>query len=94
MRWLEWRWDPDPGDSTYLVDYACLLREPDGSTRVEHERHVEGLFPRSTWLSLFRDVGFEPLPLPLELSDLEPGKHEVFVCHRTVYDITPMDSFP
>ena len=22
MRWLEWRWDPDPTDSTYLVDYA------------------------------------------------------------------------
>ena len=80
MRWLEWRWDPDPRDSTYLVDYACLLREPDGSTHVEHDRHVEGLFPRDVWLRLLRESGFEQLTLPLELSDLEPGKHEVFVC--------------
>jgi SAM-dependent methyltransferase len=82
MRWLEWRWDPDPGDSTYLVDYACLLREPDGSTHVEHDHHVEGLFPRDVWLRLLRESGFEPLTLPLELSDVEPGKHEVFVCVR------------
>lgn len=80
MRWLEWRSDPDPDDSTYVVDYAYLMRERDGSVTVEHDRHIEGLFPRSTWLRLFREAGFEPQPLPLELSDLEPGKHEVFVC--------------
>ena len=82
MRWLEWRWDPDPNDTTYLVDYAYLLRESDETTRVEHDRHVEGLFPRTTWLRLLRDVGFEPLALPLELSDIDPDKHEVFVCVR------------
>ena len=82
MRWLEWRWDPDPSDSTYLVDYAYLLREPDGSTDVEHDRHVEGLFPRATWLGLFEAIGFTHKALPFELSDLEPGKHEVFVCVR------------
>jgi SAM-dependent methyltransferase len=82
MRWLEWRWDPDPDDSTYLVDYAYLLREPDGSTHVEHDRHVEGLFPRATWLGLFDEIGFTHKVLPFEQSDLEPGKHEVFVCVR------------
>lgn len=82
MRWLEWRWDPDPSDTTYLVDYAYLLRESDGTTRIEHDRHVEGLFPRAAWLRLLGDVGFEPLTLPLELSDIEPGKHDVFVCVR------------
>lgn len=82
MRWLEWRRDPDPGDTTYVVDYAYLMHERDGSVTVEHDRHVEGLFPRGTWLRLFRQAGFEPRPLPLELSDLEPGKHEVFVCLR------------
>jgi SAM-dependent methyltransferase len=82
MRWLEWRSDPDPNDSTYLVDYAYLLRESDGTTRVEYDRHVEGLFPRATWLQLLEDSGFAPLTLPLELSDIEPGKHEVFACVR------------
>ncbi len=82
MRWLEWSWDPDPGDSTYVVDYACLLRDSDGSTRVEHDRHVEGLFPRATWLRLFDEIGFTPRVIPFEHSDLEPGAHEVFVCVR------------
>ena len=24
LRYLEWTWDPDPGDSSYTVDYAYL----------------------------------------------------------------------
>jgi SAM-dependent methyltransferase len=27
LRYLEWTWDPDPADSSYVVDYAYLLRE-------------------------------------------------------------------
>ena len=30
LRYLEWCWDPDPADSTYVVDYALMLRERDG----------------------------------------------------------------
>ena len=82
MRWLAWQWQRDPNDTTYFVDYAYLLRERDGSVHVEHDRHVEGLFPRDTWLRLFSDVGFTHTVLPFEHSDLEPGKHEVFVCVR------------
>jgi SAM-dependent methyltransferase len=50
LRYLAWTWDPDPADDTYVVDYAFLLREADGATWVEHDRHVEGLFPVATWL--------------------------------------------
>jgi SAM-dependent methyltransferase len=82
MRWLSWQWQPNPNDTTYLVDYAYLLRDSDGSMRVEHDRHVEGLFPRDTWLRLFEDVGFSHEVIPFEHSDLEPGTHEVFVCVR------------
>ncbi|MBM4409632.1 MAG: class I SAM-dependent methyltransferase, partial [Chloroflexi bacterium] len=46
FRYLAWCWDPDPADDTYVVDYAFLLREADGSVRVVHDRHVEGLFAR------------------------------------------------
>ena len=80
MRWLSWQWQRSPGDTIYFVDYAYLLREPDGSVRVDHDRHLEGLFPRDTWLRLLSDVGFEHRVLPFEHSDLAPGKHEVFVC--------------
>lgn len=82
VRWLAWTWDPDPADSTYTVDYACLLRDADGSVRVEHDRHVEGLFPRATWLRLLSEVGFEPKVVPFDHSELEPGTYAVFVCAK------------
>ena len=82
MRWLSWQWQRNPDETTYFVDYAYLLRESDGAMRVVYDRHVEGLFPRDTWLQLFKAVGFTHKVLPFEHSDLEPGKHEVFVCLR------------
>ena len=57
LRYLEWAWDPDPSDHTYVVDYAFLLRERDGTVRVEHDRHIEGLFSRSQWLGWFSEAG-------------------------------------
>ena len=58
LRYLEWAWDPDPSDTTYIVDYAYLLRGPDGAVHVEHDRHVEGLFARADWLRLLMKGGF------------------------------------
>lgn len=78
LRYLEWTWDPDPDDSTYLVDYAYLLRERDGSVSVEHDRHVEGLFPRETWLRVLSDAGFAPSRVEYPGEDYPTG-HEVFV---------------
>lgn len=57
LRYLEWRWDPDPADDTYTVDYAFLLRSATGSVRVVHDRHVEGLFARARWLEWFERAG-------------------------------------
>ena len=57
FRYLEWRWDPDPGDNTYFVDYAFLMREANGDVSVEHDRHVEGLFPRAEWIAAFDAAG-------------------------------------
>jgi SAM-dependent methyltransferase len=80
LRYLEWMLDPDPADTTYTVDYAFLLREGDRELRVEHDRHIEGLFSRLDWLRILEDVGFEPEVVPFEHSELEPGSHEVFLC--------------
>jgi len=82
LRYLEWTWDPDPADTTYVVDYAYLLRTPDGAIRVEHDRHIEGLFAREDWLRLLSDAGFEPRPVPVEHSELDAGSYEVFVATR------------
>src|SRR6185436_9586229 len=82
LRYLEWTWDPDPADSTYLVDFVYALREGDGDVRVEHDRHVEGLFSRAEWLGLLKDAGFEARAVPFDHSELEPGTYEVFVCVR------------
>ncbi|HWM88955.1 MAG TPA: class I SAM-dependent methyltransferase [Kofleriaceae bacterium] len=82
LRYLEWVWDPDPDDNTYVADYAFMLRESDGQVRAEHDRHLEGLFPRAEWLRLATEVGFEPRVVPFDHSELEPGSYEVFVCVR------------
>jgi SAM-dependent methyltransferase len=82
FRYLEWTWDPDPGDTTYVADYAFMLRTPDGAVRVEHDRHVEGLFSRATWLRLLSEAGFEARVVPFDHSELEPGSYELFVARR------------
>jgi SAM-dependent methyltransferase len=78
MRYLEWTWDPDPADSTYIVDFAYLLREPDGSVSVVHDRHEEGAFPRDVWLSLLGKAGFRPELVPFTHSEVPMGA-EVFL---------------
>jgi SAM-dependent methyltransferase len=69
LRYLEWTWDPDPSDTTYLVDFAYLLREADGSTTVERDRHVEGLFARAEWLRWLEDAGFQAAVHRVDLGD-------------------------
>lgn len=57
LRYLMWTWDPDPGDQSYLADFAYLLRER-GGVRVEHDRHICGLFPRALWIEALEEAGF------------------------------------
>ena len=82
LRYLEWTWDPDPDDTSCVTDYVCLLRDADGSTRVVHDRHIEGLFPRGTWVRLLDEACFLPTVVPFDHSELEPGSYEVFVGGR------------
>ena len=59
VRFLQWIVDPDPADTTYVVDFAVLLRGRRGQARIAHDRHLLGLFPRTRWLRLLREVGFK-----------------------------------
>lgn len=82
LRYLEWVWDPDPGDTTYIADYVFVMRDGDGVS-VHHDRHVDGLFARADWLRLLATAGFEEArSVLIEHSELEPGSYEVFVARR------------
>ena len=81
LRYLEWTWDPDPNDTTCITDYAYLLRTGD-QTRVVHDRHIEGLFPRATWLAAFVDVGFDVELRASAWAESEPVGAELFLGRR------------
>ncbi|NNG04541.1 MAG: class I SAM-dependent methyltransferase, partial [Inquilinus sp.] len=78
LRYLEWTHDPDPADSTITADYALLIREADGTARVEHDRHILGLFDRATWRRLMHAAGLEPVDVSA-IPDPYPDEHAVFV---------------
>jgi SAM-dependent methyltransferase len=82
IRWLAWRYDPIEHDTTFLTDYAYLLRLPGGGIDVRGDRHVEGLFPRATWLEGIEDAGFGAEALPLTSDAEEPYGREGFVGRR------------
>lgn len=60
LRYLEWTFDPDPDDATFVAEFAVLAREPDGQTRVVHDRQLHGLFARAAWLGQLAEAGFTP----------------------------------
>ncbi len=89
LRCMEWTWDPDPGDTSYVVEYAFLLRDRSG-VRAVHDRHVEGLFSRATWIEVLTAAGFR-VEVGGDGNEDEDGKgngaesrdvSELFLCRR------------
>jgi trans-aconitate methyltransferase len=78
LRYLEWTYDPDETDTTYTTEYAYLLREHNQPTRMEHDKHINGLFGRAAWLRLLRDVGLEPNIVH------DPYERDLFVARRPI----------
>jgi trans-aconitate methyltransferase len=79
LRFIEWSWDPVPGDGKARTEYALLMREG-GEVRVFHDRHETGLFPRATWIRLLEDAGYAVGGVPRPIADEETD--EVFLCRR------------
>jgi len=79
LRYIEWTHAPACGASVYTADYAILLRDPDGSMHVLHDRHMLGLFAHDTWREAFFRA---KLPSP----DLcfDPWGRDVFVARVAV----------
>ncbi|MHB9029953.1 MAG: class I SAM-dependent methyltransferase, partial [Candidatus Latescibacterota bacterium] len=63
LTYVEYTWDPDPDDTSIETIMTYFIRER-GSLRIEHDRHITGLFPTSTWANLISAAGFA-----LELSN-------------------------
>ena len=73
MRYMEWSFDPDPGDTTYTNDFVYMLREGSAPVRVEHDTHVMGLFSASEWLDWLQSASFKARMIE------DPYEREVFV---------------
>ncbi len=61
----EYLHDPDPKDSQIESIYSYMI-QTEGSVRIEHDVHINGLFPVSTWIGLLEEAGFsaERVSLP------------------------------
>ncbi len=81
LRYLEWVRDPEPGDTTYEVDYLVGLREGDSPLEVVHDHHLEGVFAHDHWLAWLRDAGFEPSAERVVVED-GPDEWTAFVAPR------------
>jgi ubiquinone/menaquinone biosynthesis C-methylase UbiE len=58
LRYLMWIWDPDPDDTSYIMDFAYLMRKGN-DTISESERHTMGLFSLDEWREVMEKAGFK-----------------------------------
>jgi SAM-dependent methyltransferase len=81
VRYLEWTYDPDPGDTWTITEYVFALRDQDG-VRTVHETHRTGLFSRATWLQALRETGFRTAEEILEETTEDRAPRSLFVARR------------
>ena len=79
LRYLEWTWDPNPSDHTYISFMVYVMRQGDESVRCVEDRHVCGLFSRDDWFKFLEKAGFTPRLIPFEHSEVEGGACDVFL---------------
>lgn len=81
IRYLEWSSPPAPGDRVVTIEYAFVLRHPDGRVELAHETHHTGLFSRATWLRLLAEVGLDATIIE-ETTDEDRTPRDVFLAKR------------
>jgi SAM-dependent methyltransferase len=57
VTYFEFTHDPDPADTAIESIMVFLINDQKG-LRVEYDRHIMGLFPKSTWIHLLEQAGF------------------------------------
>ncbi len=76
LRYIEWSYDPDENDTTYVTDYVVMCREANQPIKIVHDHHVQGLFAHDEWLRLLRETGFEADFV------VDPFERHVFAAHK------------
>jgi len=79
LRYLDWTWDPDASDTTFVSYMVYMLREGADAVRCVLDRHMCGLFSHGDWLRIITQAGFQAQSLPFEHSELEPDSAHVFL---------------
>lgn len=79
LRYLQWIWDPDPDDSTYIALLVYVMREGDERVRCVEDYHLCGLFSSDRWRRAIEEAGFEFRSLPFEHSEVEVGSCDIFL---------------
>jgi SAM-dependent methyltransferase len=82
LRYLEWTFDDDPDDTSFEVDFAVILHEPNAPIRVVHDHHVNGLFGRDVWLRLITEAGLSIVAVD-DIEHPHPGEFEILVARQT-----------
>jgi SAM-dependent methyltransferase len=78
LRYLEWVWDPDPDDTTYIMDMVYLMRKG-RDVRCQGDRHVMGLFSDDKWRQLINDAGFTARAAEYKADHYPPMGTRVFL---------------
>ena len=75
LSYVEYDYDPDPADSQYESLFIYIINEH-GPVRIEHDRHILGLFPKARWPALLDEAGFDT-----EVRDygVHPDGHEGYL---------------
>lgn len=84
IRYLEWTWDPDPQDTTYISEMVYTMKDAQDQITIEHDRHVMGIFHRQIWVKLLSELGLQVEVIPFDHSELEPGSYEVFIAKKVI----------
>jgi SAM-dependent methyltransferase len=77
LRYLSWAHAPQSGATEHDVDFAIMLRKPDASVELVHDRHGCGVFPREAWHAAFVGAGFAAPGVRRD-----PWRHDVFIARR------------
>jgi SAM-dependent methyltransferase len=78
LRYLQWVWDPDLNDSTYIMDMVYLMKNGD-NIDCRYDRHIMGLFSNDKWLKLIGDAGFTVGTAEYQLDEDPPVELRVFL---------------
>jgi trans-aconitate methyltransferase len=75
IRYLEWTRDENPEDNLVETDYAYILKDETGLTRIEYDHEVYGIFTKRKWNDLLTHSGFDVYFEVIDHSEMEKNSY-------------------